>query len=377
MPISVTDPIGQAIARSKFITFQPFNISKWFVLGFIVFLAMLDDGGGGNANFRGNIPFPGRGGPVIVPPRTRPANRSGKSTTTTTSSGGVYYSYSTAGSGQAEFDDVLQWVKDHVGLVIVIAIGGTIVFLAVWILILWINSRAKFMLLEAIANDTWQVVEPWKRFKPLGNSLFRFRAALAAISFGTFLLIGLVAFLVALPDIRARSFGGPAIAAILLGIFILFPAMITIGLIDWATKYFITHIMFATGQSTVSAWNEFRNDVLPGNRWNFFLFLLMQGLVGIGVAIIQGLLGCLTCCIGALPYLSSVIALPLLVFSRAYPIYFLQQYSPRYQIIVEPPQGSGGFPVMPLAGPGGYYPPPPMMPPGTMPPPPPIAPPRY
>jgi hypothetical protein len=158
--------------------------------------------------------------------------------------------------------------------------------------------------------------------------------------------------------------------------------MITIALIDWATSYFITHIMFATGQSTLSAWSEFRNDVLPGNRWKFFLFILMQGLLGIAVAIAEGILGCVTCCIGALPYLSCVVALPLHIFMRAYPIYFLQQFSSRYQIIVEPPQG-GGFPVMPFAGPGGYPPPPmmPMGPPGTMPPPsmpaPYIPPPRY
>ena len=391
MPISVTDPIGRAIARSKFMTFQPFTIAKWFTLGFVVFLAALDEGGGGNADFR-NIPMPGGrgGGTVVLPPPTRPS-------TTTSTSRPVGWNYGNSSSSDEDFEDfedfdkIGKWMSNHVGLLILIAIGGAIVVLAVWLLILWINSRAKFMLLDAIANDTWKVVEPWKRFAPLGNNLFRFRAALAAISLGILLLIGLVAYLVALPDIRSRTFGGASLGAMLLGILILFPLMITIALIDWATKVFITQIMFATGQNTVEAWHEFRQDVLPGNRWRFFLFLLMQGLLGIVVAIAQGILGCVTCCIGALPYLSSVIALPLLIFSRAYPIYFLQQFSPRYQIITEPPQG-GGFPVMPLAGPGGYPPPPGFAHPGIPPaggygppggysppsmPPPQIPPPRY
>ena len=143
--------------------------------------------------------------------------------------------------------------------------------------------------------------------------------------------------------------------------------------------------MFATGQPVMPAWREFRQSVLPGNRWSFFGFLLMQALLGIAMVIGQVLIGCATCCIGFLPYLSSVIALPLHIFSRAYPIYFLQQFSPRYQIIYEPPAG-GGFPVMPLAGPGPYgampFSPPPQQPPPSMdapplPPPPPPQPPRW
>jgi len=375
MPISITDPIGQAIARSKFITFQPFNIAKWFTLGFIVFLAMLDEGGG-NTNYR-SFRIPGtRGGTVVFPPPTRPTRP-----TTSTTGPFTYYSYSTATSDQ-DLKGFVDWISTHVGLVILIAVGGTLLAFALYVLILWINCRAKFVLLESIANDTFRVVEPWKRLRPLGDSLFGFRAALAAISFGIFLLIALIGFFIALPDIRARSFGGPAIAAILLSALIMVPVGITIGLIDWVTRYFITHIMFATGQTTLPAWREFRQSVLPGNRGRFVLFFLMQLVLAIAVAVGQMIIGCATCCIGLLPYLSSVAALPLHIFMRSYPIYFLQQFSPRYQIITEPP-GPSGFPVLPLAGPGGF-PPPPIMPPGSLPPPsmpppqiPPYSAPRY
>jgi hypothetical protein len=178
MPISITDPIGQAIARSKFITFQPFNIGKWFVLGFIVFLATLDEGA--NTNYRQfNMPFPrGRGGTIVFPtptPRTRPntsTRPSGSATfkrsPATSISGPVTWSYHS--SDEEDFKDFLNWASSHVGLLILIAIGGTILALALWLVILWINSRAKFIYLEAIANDTYQVVEPWKRFRPLGTA---------------------------------------------------------------------------------------------------------------------------------------------------------------------------------------------------------------
>jgi hypothetical protein len=191
---------------------------------------------------------------------------------------------------------------------------------------------------------------------------------LSAISFGILLLIAVIGLLIALPDIRARTFSGAAMGGIIFTSVAAIPLFVVIGLIDWATKYFISHIMFATGQATLPAWREFRQDVLPGNRGRFVLFALMQILLAIAMGIMQAMIGCVTCCIGALPYLSCVVTLPLHVFWRAYPIYFLQQFSARYQIITEPPQ-AGGFPVMPLAGPGGFYPPAPMMPSGTMPPP--------
>jgi hypothetical protein len=363
MPISVTEPISRAIERSKFITFQPFNIAKWFTLGFIVFLAALDEGGGG-MNYRQSFPTPGgRTRPVIIRPGTRPAPQFPMPTT----SGTPTYP---SPSPSDPFEEAWDWITTHVGLVIVIALAGSLLILAIWILILWLNSRAKFVYLEALSHDTFAVVEPWKRFRPLGNSLFGFRAALGAISLGAFIVIALIAFLVALPDLRAKSFGGYALASILIGALLFLPLAIMLSLIDWATKTFITHIMFATNQSTLPAWREFRQTVLPGNKGRFFLFLLMQALLSVAVAIAQVLIGCATCCIGLLPYLSSVVALPLHVFIRAYPVYFLQQFSHRYQIISEPPPPTG-FPVMPLAGPGGYPPPqymhPPPLPPSPAP----------
>src|SRR6266508_1698239 len=64
MAISVTDPIERSISRSKYITFQPFYLGKWFVLGFVAFLASLGEGGGGG-NF--NVPGGGGGGRAPAP----------------------------------------------------------------------------------------------------------------------------------------------------------------------------------------------------------------------------------------------------------------------------------------------------------------------
>ena len=43
MTISVIDPVSPAIERTKLVLFQPFDLGKWFKLGFCAFLATLGD----------------------------------------------------------------------------------------------------------------------------------------------------------------------------------------------------------------------------------------------------------------------------------------------------------------------------------------------
>ena len=44
--ISIVDPLSQAMTWSRDVLFRPFDLTKWFVLGFCAWLAMLCDGGG-------------------------------------------------------------------------------------------------------------------------------------------------------------------------------------------------------------------------------------------------------------------------------------------------------------------------------------------
>jgi hypothetical protein len=62
------------------------------------------------------------------------------------------------------------------------------------------------------------------------------------------------------------------------------------------------------------------------------------------------------CCAGCLlllPYLGTVLLLPVLVFKRAYPLYFLAQFGPEYDVFPPPSAAapSPGLPPMPAAPP--------------------------
>ena len=313
MSVSVTDPIGQAINRAKFITFQPFNVGKWFVLGFVAWLATLADGGG--ANFGG-----GGGG--------RNSSRGG----------------SWPGGGSDAPDEVGHWFATHIPEVLGMVVAFTVIGLVIWLLVLWISSRGRFMFLEAIANNTCEVVAPWKRYQYLGNSYAAFRMCLSVIGFGIFLVSLLAGFVIARPDIRDWQLGHAAINGILLGLALLLPSAIVLALIGWCTSNFVTTIMYARNLRVLDAWGEFRSVVMPGNVGTLVLFLIMRIILAIAIGILSVIAGCLTCCIGLLPYLSTVVTLPLHVFDACYAVYFLQQFDPAYVIIKEPPPPA--FPVI-------------------------------
>lgn len=321
MAISITEPINLAFNRAKFITFQPFRLGKWFTVGFVAWLASLGEGGGAN------FPNVGGGGGPTPAPAPGPAP---------------------APSPPGPFEDFGQWVSANLTIVIVVGVVGLLLIVALGLVLTWINSRGKFMFLDAIAHDTAEVVAPWKRFRDLGNSLFGFHVVLGLVALAAFALIGGLALLLAWPDIRREAWGGGATAAVIVAVLLFLPAAFIVVLIGWCTDNFIVHIMYARGSRVVPAWREFRHDVLRGNVGAFVLFLLMQIVLGIGFALGELLAGCVTCCLGFLPYLNCVVTLPLRVFMRAYPVYFLQQFGPQYVIVVESNPRAGGFPVIGL-----------------------------
>jgi hypothetical protein len=65
-------------------------------------------------------------------------------------------------------------------------------------------------------------------------------------------------------------------------------------------------------------------------------YYFMAFLLGIAAAILMFIACCLTCCIAMLPYVSSVVFLPIFVFFRCYSLGFLEQFGEEWRIIQLP-----------------------------------------
>lgn len=295
---SPADAISKAVERSSQLLF-PFKVEKWFALGFTVFLAQCGEGDGGTFNF------------PSLPSGSTPSS-------------------SSSGSGGG---DLRQWVEDAVrafdadmALYLSLAVGSVLLGAAVWLTVLWFSSRAKLMFVESVVWDRVDVSAQWTRAAELGFSLFKFRALFGAVAWTLVLGSTAAAAAVAFPAFLAGEFWGPrawaayatlGLSALVFGI----PAWVVASLLG----DFVVPLMVLRNLHVKDAWAACRRDVLAGNVGGLILFYLLRSVLTVGIALAATIVMCFTCCLAAIPYLGTVILLPMSVFSRAYPLYYLEQ----------------------------------------------------
>src|SRR5690242_1775744 len=101
--ISVTDPIGLAMERVRQVLFSPFDLGKWFAIGFCAWLSLLGERGfGGNFN-------------------SRSSNHSGDT--------------------RQELEHARTFVAENLYWIVPLAIVLVVVGLALWVLFMWLSSR--------------------------------------------------------------------------------------------------------------------------------------------------------------------------------------------------------------------------------------------
>jgi hypothetical protein len=327
--ISVTEPVSPALERVKRMLFKPFDLGKWFTVGFCAWLAFLGEGGGGggfNSGFNNSF-----------------NNRN-------SGSGG-----SAGDSLWHGYHQARDYVMDNLDWIIPVAAAAIILLLALWVLILWLSSRGRFMFLHCVALDKAEVGEPWNKFEREANSLFWFRLVVGL--FGMAVMLPLLAFIAA-GIVRMILRGEPDVGGIMLaaglGLVLLAAAMV-FALIGKLTEDFVVPILFLRGGKCLAAWREFLG-LLADNGGLFTLYILFQIVLGmaIGVIVLGAVL--ITCCIAgclmAIPYLGTVVLLPVLVFKRSYSLCFLRQFGTGYDVF--PPASAAppvtGLPPPPVIG---------------------------
>ena len=282
--ISVIDPVNDAFNRVKLLLFEPFEMKKWFVIGFCAWLATLGKGGG---------------------------------------------------VGFGEFKNV---IINHLPIVIIVGTIIILAILAITVLVLWLSSRGKFMFVHCIAKNTAEVKVPWRKYSREGNSLFLFRFAAGVI---VFILIALLAGSVIFGAVLLGGSGGQmgwiGIPAIVIAVLFLIPIAIAGMLFFKFINDFVVPIMYVNGCTCVEGWSQFWG-LLKLNKWNFTLYILFQILIGMVIGTIIVAAVCMTCCIAGcliiIPYIGTVLLLPVLVFSRSYSLYYLGQYGRAYNVFM-------------------------------------------
>jgi hypothetical protein len=321
--ISVTEIIEPAYERVKLVLFRPFDFTKWIIIGFCAWLAELgESGGGGGANF-GNHSFNTNNG-------------------------------QSAEQFREYYHKTSDFVLANLGWIIPAAIAAILIGIAIWVCILWLSSRGKFMFLHCVALNKAEVDMPWHKYAQVANSLFWFRLVLGLMAM--FLILAPMVF-IAISIFQMVSRGEPDFAGIVisvvLGLVVVFFAIV-FALIHKFMVDMVVPIMYLRGSTCMAAWREFWGllTTYPGQ---FVLYILFQIVIAmaIGAMLVTAIL--VTCCIAAcflaLPFVGTVLLLPVLVFKRAYSLYFLAQFGPQYDVFPASPAPPAQMPVSPLGMP--------------------------
>lgn len=308
--VSVIDPIGPAIERVRTVLFRPFDMGKWLVIGFSAWLAQLGAGGGGNGAGGDN----GGSGPhrwQDIPHEVRHG-----------------------------FEQTKDYVLANLAWILPVAILVLVLIVTAILLVTWLSSRGRFTFLYCVAQDKGEFWNPWRQFARHGNSLFAFRIAVGMIGFltaVTFLVLGgIVTFL----SIETIGFTVFTILGIVMCGLLFVASLIVFGTIALFTTDFIVPIMYQRTLRCTQAWNVLL-DVLGNNQGRFLLYLLFQLVIAIAlgaIAIAMMCICCIACCLFLLPYVGTVLLLPLSVFRRSYSLYYLAQYGREFNVFPREPE---------------------------------------
>jgi hypothetical protein len=286
--IEILRPLDEAFELMKTMLFRPFDLKKWFVIGFAAFLA------GHFAGVGFNIPFGG------FPPRH--ANQPPIS------------------------PDWGQWKPWLPAFIAVFVVGGV----AFIIFMMWLKARGNFVFADCVARNRAAIAEPWREYRREGNSYFLF---LLLVMLGAMVLFGI---LCAGIFISLGVFGQGVsndvmtpfaiVSLVLLGIawlcFMFFFALIA---------YFMVPLMYVRRCRAAEAFRQIAGLVME-NAGSFVLFCLFGICLALAAIVIGGVATCATCCLAALPYIGTVILLPVFVCLRAYALRFIRQFGPDYDV---------------------------------------------
>jgi hypothetical protein len=289
--IEIIRPFNQALELTKQILFRPFNLEKWLVIGFAAFLAHF--GGGG---YRFNFPFSWKRD--------------------------FWRSHAWGTGGYTELHHLAPWVW-------ILLIIGVPTVMAIGLLLAWIGSRGRFIFVDCVVHDRGAIAAAWHEYRREGNSLFLFSLAvvLALIAIA---LIGIVPII--LPAVLHHSLAGVTMTLSM----VFWIALIVVIALAWSViSQLMMPLMY---RQRCRAWDAFQKvlTLVSEHAVSFILYVLFIIAVSILVTMVIVALTCLTCCLAGclfgLPYIGTVILLPLEVLMLGYTLFFLRQFGSDFDV---------------------------------------------
>ncbi len=235
--------------------FKRFRVAFWLrmaVLGF--FTGEMSSGGGFHANFPSNFPAKSSGGHTTSAPWHN-----------------------------AWFTPV------HI---LELALGIAIFVVVLTLIVLYINSRLRFVLFDAVLHGDTRLGEGWRKWDDAGQRFFAWQILLTIVSWVLLILcIGIpLAILYANHHIGFWHIDALAIATLVVtGLFYLLVVVVA-GIVMVLAKDFVVPIMALEDVGWQAGWRKFF-DIARGQAADYVVYFLMKVVLRLGAGIVQGIIG--------------------------------------------------------------------------------------
>jgi hypothetical protein len=301
--ISYTEPLSRAWNRMKRILFRPFHIESWSVLGASAFLAGLFTHSGSLFNWNG----------------------------------GNWKTRERAVDFHAEqamdrAREAMMKVLDN-PMILAVIMAILVMFLVFVVVLAWVSARAEFVFLDSVATRRPRFGEPWRRLGGLGRSLFLWRAAFSFVYLPPLLVFGLPFAHTLWSFFTGGDFSMPDIAGVVLGGAVAAMMLVVIAWFSLLMDSFVVPLMYRYDESSRAAWRRFW-PLLSGQLGHFLAYGAFYVVLSVATAIGLVIAGFGTCCIGLvlmiIPYVGTVVLLPVIVTARSLGPEYLAQFGPEW-----------------------------------------------
>ncbi len=287
MRIAYFEPLSRAWDRTRVILWQPFDLAQWLLLAFAAWLAGLTTDTGSAFAWQGDADGTGQN---------------------------VWHGIDHA---WGEIAANAIWLPfEAIGIMLAVGLA---------VLMLWITSRFKFIFLDNLIRNQAEIAAPWTRHETLGNSLFLWRLCFTLACVVGALLVMLVFFAPAAGFSVNDALAGLSVAAGVFGTVGLVVFGTVAAFVALLTESFVIPIMYRYEIKVLDAWQAF----LPwfkARPMHFVVYALFVVMLALVFSVFFSVFCLMTCCMAAMPYLGTVLLLPIWVAYRLFSVEFLAQF---------------------------------------------------
>ena len=252
--MSAIDAVTPAFDHTRRSLLRPFRFAFWWRLSIVGLLTGEFVGGGGGGGSNWQIPVRRRGSEDLI----------------------RFF----AGPDFSKIVEFLPWILFLVGVVIVLGI-----------VMLYISSVFRFILLESVLHDRCEIGAGWTRWQRQGWSYFLWQFGFnLAVLFVMGVVVG-IALLVAASTGALHDPGGHVALLVAGGVvlFFLLMAMLLANLVVWLfTKDFVVPVMALDDVGAVEGWRRFL-PLLSADKGGYAIYVILKIILAVGAALVFGI----------------------------------------------------------------------------------------